>query len=87
MHAVFRPANQMQRESCASGVGGQAPLGPPSVAKLRALLCGALVDKWLLPFLAAVAPDAATTHDGSAAAAARAAAEHVAVALASRAAV
>jgi hypothetical protein len=30
---------------CASGGGGPAPLGPPSVAELFALLCGTLVDK------------------------------------------
>jgi hypothetical protein len=73
---------------CASGGGGLAPLGPSSVAELRALLCGTLVDKWLLLFLAAVARGAKTIHDGSAAAAGvRAAAGHVAVMVSSRAAV
>ena len=72
---------------CASGGGGPAPLGPSSVAELRALLCGTLVDKWLLPFLTIVALGATTTQNGSKTAAARAAAGHVAMVVASRAAV
>ena len=72
---------------CASGVGGPATLGPPTVVELRALLRGAPDDKWLLPFLNAVARSATTTQDGSAAVEARAAAGHVAMVVASMAAV